>query len=254
MIYLYVKTHNVTGLKYLGKTTKDPYSYKGSGKYWVRHIKKYGYDVTTDVVFQTDDPLVFKTFSVQYSVEHDIVNSNEWANLMLETGSGGDNPSSRTPAAIAKARDTRIRNNKPRKPWSDETNRKRSETHTGMKRSAESIAKRIATMKARGIVCSEEHKRKISEALKGRKNTFTEEHIQHLRCHINNSTQVTCPYCNKTGQLTNMKRWHFDKCKHNPDRTVTPPKYLKCSVCGLEAEQTPNFFKYHNTNCASSRP
>lgn len=34
-IYLYVKRHNATGLRYLGKTTaKDPYRYKGSGVEW----------------------------------------------------------------------------------------------------------------------------------------------------------------------------------------------------------------------------
>ena len=38
MIYLYKKTHNKTGLKYLGKTiSKDPYTYSGSGVYWTRH-------------------------------------------------------------------------------------------------------------------------------------------------------------------------------------------------------------------------
>jgi len=49
--YLYVKTHNVTGLNYLGYTTaKDPHNYKGSGTYWKRHIKKYGYDFTTSIL------------------------------------------------------------------------------------------------------------------------------------------------------------------------------------------------------------
>lgn len=43
IIYLYVKRHKVTGMKYFGKTVKkDPYKYNGSGLYWVRHIKKYG--------------------------------------------------------------------------------------------------------------------------------------------------------------------------------------------------------------------
>ena len=27
-------------------------------------------------------------------------------------------------------------------------------------------------------------------------------------------TQGKCPYCNKSGQLRVMKRWHFDNCKH----------------------------------------
>ena len=38
-MYLYVKTHNKSGLKYLGKTIQNPFKYKGSGTYWLRHIK-----------------------------------------------------------------------------------------------------------------------------------------------------------------------------------------------------------------------
>lgn len=47
-IYLYVKTHNITGKKYLGKTTRDDYhEYPGSGKIWKKHLKKHGYDYST---------------------------------------------------------------------------------------------------------------------------------------------------------------------------------------------------------------
>ena len=42
MIYLYVKTHNKTGLKYLGKTEQDPFVYLGSGKRWLNHLNKHG--------------------------------------------------------------------------------------------------------------------------------------------------------------------------------------------------------------------
>ena len=34
--------------------------------------------------------------------------------------------------------------------------------------------------------------------------------------YTNNSTKISCPHCTKIGQLTNMKRWHFDNCKSNP--------------------------------------
>jgi len=90
MIYLYIKTHNKTGLKYLGKTVRDPYKYKGSGKRWTNHIKKHGNDVTTEVVgiFNTNEEL--KQFSVILSEELNIVDSDKWANLMPETGTGGD--------------------------------------------------------------------------------------------------------------------------------------------------------------------
>jgi len=90
MIYLYVKTHNKTGLKYLGKTVRDPYKYKGSGKRWFEHIKKHGYDVTTEVigVFSTNEEL--KLFSIPLSEKLNIVESSEWANLKIESGDGGD--------------------------------------------------------------------------------------------------------------------------------------------------------------------
>lgn len=71
MIYLYVKTHNVTGLKYLGKTkSKDPFRYRGSGKVWQRHIKKHGYDVTTEILFQSEDPEEIKQMGLYYSNRH----------------------------------------------------------------------------------------------------------------------------------------------------------------------------------------
>jgi hypothetical protein len=63
---------------------------------------------------------------------------------------------------------------------------------------------------------TEETKLKISKSNKGISKPMTEEHIKNLKCHTNNSTKVSCPHCNKIGQLTNMKRWHFDKCKLSP--------------------------------------
>lgn len=35
----------------------------------------------------------------------------------------------------------------------------------------------------------------------------------NMKFRSNNSTKVSCPHCGKEGQLTNMKRWHFDNCK-----------------------------------------
>lgn len=90
MIYLYIKTHNKTGLKYLGKTVQDPFTYKGSGKRWINHIKKHGNDVTTEIVgtYETIDDL--RSDSVIISEKYNIVNSEQWANLRPETGDGGD--------------------------------------------------------------------------------------------------------------------------------------------------------------------
>ena len=35
------------------------------------------------------------------------------------------------------------------------------------------------------------------------------------RAKARNKIKVTCPHCEKIGQLANMKRWHFDNCKYN---------------------------------------
>lgn len=90
MIYLYVKQHNKTGLKYLGKTVKsDPDKYQGSGKIWKSHIKKYGYDVTTDILKICETQEELKYWGEYYSDLWNIVESTEWANLIPEKGDGG---------------------------------------------------------------------------------------------------------------------------------------------------------------------
>lgn len=114
-IYLYVKTHNKTGLKYLGKTiSNDPYSYQGSGTVWTRHIKKHGYDVTTEILLETDDPKELKEVGIYYSNLWNIVESKNFANLVPEMGDGG--------AQL----------------WTAESRQKLSKTQKGKKRTEES--------------------------------------------------------------------------------------------------------------------
>lgn len=92
-IYLYVKTHNKTGLKYLGKTISiDPHLYQGSGTVWKRHIKKHGYDVTTEILLETTNPSEIKETGIYYSNLWNIVESKEFANIIPEMGDGGVMP------------------------------------------------------------------------------------------------------------------------------------------------------------------
>jgi hypothetical protein len=90
MIYLYLKTHRVTGLKYLGKTVRDPYTYKGSGLLWKRHLQKYGNDVSTVVLFESSDLQQIREKGQYYSDLWNIVNDKTFANMRPETGDGGD--------------------------------------------------------------------------------------------------------------------------------------------------------------------
>ena len=86
MFYLYLKTHNVTGLKYLGFTSnKDPHLYRGSGKRWKYHIQKHGYNVSTEILFENKSMEEIKPIGLYYSKMWNIVESDEFANLMPET-------------------------------------------------------------------------------------------------------------------------------------------------------------------------
>lgn len=85
--WLYIKQHNVTGLKYFGMTRcKYINSYTGSGKYWKLHLKKHGTNITTlwCQLFDNENELI--EYAINFSKTHNIVESNEWANLVPETG------------------------------------------------------------------------------------------------------------------------------------------------------------------------
>jgi hypothetical protein len=91
MIYLYVKTHQLTGMKYLGMTRQDPYSYSGSGTYWRKHLKKRGNNISTEILLATENENEIAETGLFFSKLWNIVESTEWANLVPEEGEGGKN-------------------------------------------------------------------------------------------------------------------------------------------------------------------
>jgi hypothetical protein len=162
-IYLYIKTHNITGLKYLGKTTNpNPHQYKGSGIIWMNHIKVHGYDVTTTILKECDSNDDIKYWGIYYSKLWNIVDDPAWANLKPEEGDGG-------------ARKGQIAWNKGIKgvyKHSPEANARQSERQRGTKRKplSEETKEKIRlklTGRKKGPI-SEEIKLKISNTKKSR--------------------------------------------------------------------------------------
>jgi hypothetical protein len=94
-IYLYIKTHKITGLKYLGKTIKNPHKYYGSGTDWVAHLNKYGYEHYTDILMECKSKEELGIWGRYYSRYYNIVTAQDdygnriWANRIPETGAGG---------------------------------------------------------------------------------------------------------------------------------------------------------------------
>jgi len=88
---LLVMQHNVTGLKYFCKTSllDRIKRYKGSGIRWDNHLKVHGKDITVGILgFYTDKDRCSNA-AKQFSIENDVANSDEWANLVDETGMMG---------------------------------------------------------------------------------------------------------------------------------------------------------------------
>jgi hypothetical protein len=86
--FLYIKTHKPTGMKYLGQTKRDSFTYPGSGQEWLKHLKEHGKDVYTEILGEFDSIQELEKMGRYYSLLWNIVESSEWANLMIETGHG----------------------------------------------------------------------------------------------------------------------------------------------------------------------
>jgi len=84
-IYLYVKQCSHCNLKYFGKTIqKNPETYKGSGIRWLNHIKKHKATPINLELYSFENTIDANIFALKYSEEHNIVESNEYANLKFE--------------------------------------------------------------------------------------------------------------------------------------------------------------------------
>jgi hypothetical protein len=196
MIYIYVKIHKLTGLKYFGKTTKDSYeTYLGSGLVWKRHLKKYGKDIKTFLIktFEETEVENCTNFCVKFSVDNRIVESEYWANLRIENGTDGapvghkgSNPSKESrerTSKIAKKRwensDFKMKVSESQKTsWNEERKTKHSLKLTGRKRPDQTARLSGSALpedhpfKQKGVVKTKEHRQKIKDALENKPKTL----------------------------------------------------------------------------------
>jgi hypothetical protein len=177
-IYLYVKTHQKTGLKYLGKTSREDYhEYPGSGLIWKRHLKKHGQDYSTEILLKTESIEEARETGIFFSRLFDVVNSTEWANLTVEDANGGENLKklTRTPEWNKNISRSKLGKKNPNYKHGLSTNEiKKQKYEKSKQKRLEVEEKKNYVKKERhefgmsGIRHREESKRKISEALKGK--------------------------------------------------------------------------------------
>jgi len=165
MIYLYIKQHQKTGLKYFGKTVKaNPFKYNGSGSYWYKHLKEHGKHIRTIEIWGFDDQQLCTQFALKFSKDNNIVESKEWANLVPEDGISGGSIGSRKGRKLSEQ--TKAKMSKTRKgyKYGPEFAERFRQRLLGVPKTEEQKRKmRLAKL---GKPQSEEHKMKRSEAMK----------------------------------------------------------------------------------------
>lgn len=209
--YLYIKTHNITGLKYFGKTTNDPHKYLGSGKRWRAHLRVHGNDIRTEILGYYINEVECRIAANTFSRDNDIAGSEMWANLIAENGTdGGATGRTNYSPMSDETKEKLSKSNKGKKPWNTglrgvtpgnkkpktiEQKKKISQSLTGRKRSPESVAKGAEKLKGRkrpevskkltGRIISDQTKEKMSIAQQNRgpMSNETKEKIKEARKH-----------------------------------------------------------------------
>jgi len=225
-------------MQYFGKTGNDPFSYKGSGKYWKRHLSTHGDYVNTIIIgyFEESDRMLVD-YALGFSAANNIVLSQQWANLQAENGLDG-NPIGNVPWNKNK-KGSQIAWNKgvPRTP------RERKSISNGMSemstKSKNTRRKNISeeyhsrsnkektqrqTLREKTCISKYGYKNPsqnpevLEKSLKTRANRTPEEKKETKRKQSIakkgiQQPKTLCPHCGKLGGKSNMTRYHFNNCK-----------------------------------------
>jgi hypothetical protein len=139
-----------------------------------------------------------KRWGEYYSKLWNVVESNDWANLKMESGDGGD------PGPIGRRKIAQAQTGRKH---TLEENENKSKRQTGIKRSPEYLAKKL------GLKYNKPKARTKSNKNKGR--PLPQEWIDNSAKSRTGMKYkiVECPYCGKQGGSCTMPRWHFNNCK-----------------------------------------
>lgn len=284
--YLYVKTHNITGLKYLGQTKRNPHTYLGSGTTWTTHLRANGNDISTAVLLSTTCVTERNHWGRYYSNLYRITTAMDdygnriWANRIPETGGGagrklgsytlqernkiserqsGEHNSAKTPESRAKRTGVNHWTKQEKHkgythPMKKEENKlKVSAALTGRPsplkgtRRTQEVCDAISSALT-GVPKTEKHILRIKETHVGfTGKKCTDQHKEKISNKRMTQPKIVCEHCNKEVDLGNYKGYHGDKCKVK----TGVGKYIplcECEHCGIQCSPT-NYSRWHGPKC-----
>jgi hypothetical protein len=234
--YLYVKTHNLTGLKYFGKTiSKNPFKYKGSGTRWLNHISKHGNDVSTEIVGFFDNEEQCVSFAKKFCEENNVVSCKSWANLKEENGIDGGFFGEESRKKMSENQIKRVIDGTHHFIGPD-VNKRSIANGTNAFAKGDEVRERVKNKKHLFLNKewrNAEIKRRVDSGihnflggelqLKRVENgthpfLYGEMQRKNILKRIKEGTHPTqikkiCPYCNKESNLSSFAHFHGDKCK-----------------------------------------
>lgn len=211
----------------------------GSGKYWLKHIKKHSASPITIELWSFDEQDDCENFALRFSKDNDIVSSRSWDNLMEERGKPGgnglqkmteeskekriatcflrygvDNPLKNIDIQT-KAKKTNLQKYGVENPFqSDEVKSKIRDvmlTTYGVANPSQSKEvkekKEETFLRNYGVT----HWAKTKEAREKKRLNAIKQHQK--------DKPRTCPHCSLTGKGGNMSRYHFDNCLKRKNQT-----------------------------------
>ena len=206
----------LNGIKYFCKSVRKNFEkYKGSGKFWSNHINKLGRE-NVKTLWLSDwfyCPHHLQEFALMFGEYNQIVESDEWANLMPEYGIGGGS-----------------------KYWKgkkrpEQSKRMSGENHPHYGKTGEASHNH-------GKVRTDEHKKNYSMSKLGLKNPrFGKPDMMK-----DPTYHKICEHCGVTIDPSKFARYHGDKCNHNPlnkQALIFTNKKMKSTIecCMFEFEK-----------------
>jgi group I intron endonuclease len=243
--YVYVTTNLVNDKQYVGDHTinNKSFYYLGSGKLLKSAVKIYGCENFFKEILEWFDTREEAAIAQEKYIRLFNTHVNDGGyNLTYDGGRGGVEFWNDDYILNLRYKNKGTKNPMFGKKHSQETINKIKKANSG---------KRNFPTKNLGRKLSEEHKQHISEGGKGKKlSEMAKINMAIARLNVVYE-RISCPFCNKTGIISNMKRWHFDHCKFNPNHIKPKNRNLKkveCPHCNKVG--TSNLMhRYHFANC-----